>query len=81
MTTCDISTLPVWTDIHQRSYSRPTVVRFRTPTNQFSWGKPDQVLYAVCGTEYGYIHTTSGDVRTWNSYSGARSAAKRYSPL
>lgn len=28
--------------------------------------------YVCIGTDYGYIHTTGGDVRTWGSYSGAR---------
>lgn len=68
----DISTLPLWTDISPRSYAKPTVVRFRTPT---------EVRYAVCGTDYGYLHTTGGDVRTWKSYSGARKVAKAYRPF
>jgi len=65
-------TIPLWVDIHPRSYAKPTVVRFRTPTS---------VRFAVCGTEYGYLHTTAGDVRTWGSYSGAHKAAKAYQPL
>jgi hypothetical protein len=39
-------------------------------------GKPDR--FAVVGTNYGYIHTTAGDIRTWASYSGARRAARNY---
>jgi hypothetical protein len=70
--------LPLWWDISPRSYAKPTVVRFRTPTSQFSWAGPVRVLYAVCGTEYGYIHTPSGEVRTWGSYSGAYRAMRRY---
>ena len=76
----NILSLPLWIDIQPRSYTKPTVVRFRTPTSQFSWAGPVRVKYAVCGTEYGYLHTTAGDVRTWNSYSGARRAAKNYRP-
>lgn len=70
--------LPLWIDIHPRSYDKPTVVRFRTPTSQFGWAGPVRVLYAVCGTDYGYIHTTSGDVRVWASYSGAYKAMRKY---
>jgi hypothetical protein len=74
-------TIPLWADIHPRSYAKPTVVRFRTPTSQFSWAPAPEVRYAVCGTEYGYLHTTAGGVRTWGSYSGAHKAAKAYQPL
>lgn len=28
--------------------------------------------YICIGTDYGHIHATSGDIRTWKSYSGAR---------
>lgn len=34
--------------------------------------------YAVIGTNYGFLHTTSGDIATWKTASGARHAAKRY---
>lgn len=37
--------------------------------------------YIVIGTQYGYIHTTAGDVRTWRTYSGAHKAKQRYVPL
>lgn len=74
----NILTLPLWIDIDPRSYTKPTVVRFRTPTSQFSWAGPVRVRYAVCGTDYGWLHTTSGDIRTWDSYSGAYKAMRRY---
>jgi hypothetical protein len=77
----DILTLPLWIDVNPRSYTKPTVVRFRTPTSQFSWAGPVEVLYAVCGTEYGYLHTTGGCVRVWRSYSGAYKAMRKYIPL
>lgn len=33
----------------------------------------------VCvGTDYGHIHTTGGDVRTWKSSSGARRFLRSY---
>lgn len=38
-------------------------------------GKP---RYCIIGTEYGYMHTAGGDVRTWRSYSGARRVLRRY---
>ena len=37
-----------------------------------------QYKYAVTGTTYGWLHNTSGDVRTWRSASAVRAAAKRY---
>lgn len=76
----NLQSAPLWIDINPRAYATPTVVRFRTPTSQFSWALAPEVRYAVCGTEYGYLHTTAGDVRTWGSYSGARKAAKAYQP-
>ena len=42
---------------------------------------PNCVAYCVIGTQYGYWHTTGGDVRTWRTYSGARRALKRYVPI
>lgn len=36
------------------------------------------IRYCVIGTQYGYIHTTGGDLLTWKSYSGARRAARNY---
>ena len=34
--------------------------------------------YCVIGTQYGHIHTTAGDIRTWATYSGARRAMIAY---
>lgn len=39
------------------------------------------VKYAVVGTAYGWLHNSAGDIRFWNSASGARRAAKAYRPL
>lgn len=50
----------------------PTVARIRL---NLGYG------YCVIGTEYGYLRTAMGDVRTWRSYSGAHKAAKRYEAL
>ena len=57
--------------------------RARTPTKAtvarlFHDGVLD---YVVIGTQYGHLHTTSGNIRTWKSYSGARRVAKEYSPM
>lgn len=27
--------------------------------------------YIIIGTDYGYVHTTAGDIRLWKTYSGA----------
>lgn len=40
--------------------------------------KPVLFRFAVIGTPYGWLHSTSGDVRQWGSASGARRAAKNY---
>lgn len=36
--------------------------------------------YCVIGTLYGYIHTASGDVRTWLTANGARRFIRSYQP-
>ena len=53
-----------------RDFFKPTVARF--------WVTETKMRWAVVGTEYGYLHTSGGNVRTWGSYSGALMAAKRY---
>ncbi len=58
-------------DARAREPLTPTVAKFTV--------KPGDVRFIVIGTQYGYIHTTSGDVRTWKSYSGARRFARSYS--
>jgi hypothetical protein len=35
-------------------------------------------LHCVIGTDYGYLHTSAGDIRTWRSASSARRAARTY---
>jgi len=59
-------------DIRSREPKQPTVARFNT-------GKV--YCYCVIGTDYGHIHTSAGDVRTWASKSGAYRAAKNYRSL
>ncbi len=38
----------------------------------------DGTFYACIGTDYGYIHTTGGEVRLWHSYSGAKRFLNKY---
>lgn len=58
-------------DARCREATKPTVARF-------NMGGPLGYRYIVIGTQYGFIHTTGGDVRTWNSKSGAYRAARNY---
>ena len=57
-------------DIRSREPQQPTVARFHVGGGVYR--------YIVIGTQYGHIHTTGGDVRTWQSYSGARRYARNY---
>jgi len=57
-------------DVRCRHFASPTVAKIRV--------SGDKYKFIVVGTEYGYIHTSGGDVRTWNTYSGARRVAKAY---
>lgn len=60
-------------DIRCRQVEKPTVAKIHVGKGVYR--------YCVIGTQYGYIHTTGGDVRTWCSYSGAYRAAKNYVSL
>ena len=58
-------------DYRAREPKKPTVARFYvSPERGYE--------YIVIGTDYGHIHTSSGDVRTWRSKSGAYKFAKQY---
>ncbi len=57
-------------DIRCREAKEPTVARFRVSAGDYQ--------FVVIGTQYGYLRTMGGDVRTWRSYSGARRAALAY---
>ena len=58
-------------DHRAREAKKPTVAKF-------NMGGAGCYRYVVIGTNYGYIHTTSGDIRTWKSKSGAYRAARNY---
>lgn len=60
-------------DIRTRQQTAPTVAKLNIGAGVYR--------FVVIGTDYGHIHTTGGDVRTWGSYSGARRFARKYSPL
>ena len=60
-----------WTKMQPRSYSKPTVVCV-------DFDYPVGIKYCLAGCAYGYLYTTSGDIKTWNSYSGAWRVKKLY---
>jgi hypothetical protein len=61
-----------WRDVNPRAYSAPTVL-------YVDFGAADGApRFAIVGTDYGYLHTTGGDIRTWRSYSGARRICRAY---
>ena len=60
-------------DSRCREFTVPTVARFHMGDGAYR--------FVVIGTQYGYWHTTGGDVRTWQTYSGARRAIRNYHPL
>jgi hypothetical protein len=75
--------LTTWSGLDKSpyDYKKPTVVRFLSHKKNYSWEPEPRILFAVVGTEYGYLHTSAGDVRTWCSYSGTRKAAIKYIPF
>ena len=60
-------------DIRTREPRAPTVARFAMGDGTYQ--------FIVIGTAYGHVHTQSGDVRTWQTYSGARRFARSYQPF
>lgn len=60
-------------DHRTREVARPQVARLRVHGSTYR--------YCVIGTQYGHIHTTGGDVRTWGSASGAYRFLRSYCPL
>jgi hypothetical protein len=60
-------------DSRARSAPVPEVAKFHMGNGVYR--------FVVIGTQYGYIHTRGGDVRTWESESGARRFARNYVPL
>lgn len=62
-------------DARCREPAKPTVAKLLNSAD------PKDVKYIVVGTQYGYLHTTGGDIRYWRSYSGARRVARNYEPF
>lgn len=60
-------------DIRTRQVKRPQVSKFHMGSGAYR--------YCVIGTEYGHIHTTAGDVRTWKTANGARRFVRSYQPF
>lgn len=60
-------------DIRCREVTKPQIAKFRVKDNEYR--------FVVIGTQYGHIHTSAGDVRTWGSYSSAYKFLKQYNPL
>lgn len=61
-----------WQEFNPRAFPAPTVALV-------NFGHRDgEPRYCVAGTDYGYLHNASGDIRTWRSYSGARRVCKAY---
>ena len=60
-------------DHRTREQSKPTVARFRVTGSEYR--------YCIIGTQYGHIHTSAGDVRTWKTPSGAYRFLRSYQPL
>lgn len=58
-------------DYQQRMYCKPTVAKLLCT-------KTAQVKYVVIGTNYGHIRASNGTPKTFDSYSGARRAARNY---
>lgn len=56
-------------DIRTRQV-KPQIARF--------YVTPMDMRYCIIGTEYGHIHTTAGDVRTWRSKAGAYRYLRQY---
>ena len=60
-----------WKDVNARSYPKPTVLLV-------DFGGLDGARYCLVGCAYGYLHDTSGNIRTWKSYSGAARIKRLY---
>lgn len=56
-------------DIRARDAKRPEVAKFNMGDGTYR--------YVVIGTDYGYVHTSGGDVRTWATPGGARAFIRK----
>jgi hypothetical protein len=61
-----------WRDVNPRAFSTPRV-------SLVDFGHADgRPRFCIVGTDYGFMHNTGGDVRTWRSYSGAQKVCRAY---
>lgn len=60
-------------DFRARQQNRPCIAKLNLGNEEYR--------FIIIGTNYGYIHTISGDVRTWKSYPGAYKFLKQYQPF
>ncbi|MCP4928367.1 MAG: hypothetical protein GY918_04845 [Gammaproteobacteria bacterium] len=56
-------------DIRSRQPRRATVARFNLGAQYQA--DADKYMYCIIGTDYGHVHTSGGEVRLWETYSGA----------
>lgn len=57
-------------DIRCRHVDKPQVAKMQVRKGEYH--------YIIIGTPYGHLHTSSGDVRTWRTASGAKRFLSRY---
>lgn len=60
-----------WAAVWPRDYKKPQPLLI-------DFGHADGPRWAIVGTDYGFLHTTGGDERTWRSRSGAARACRSY---
>jgi hypothetical protein len=73
----------IWRDYGDSRTGPPRIVKLalRTDTDYFTFakeGEPQRTAYAIVGTDYGFLHNTSGSIRLWKSYSGAYKKLRNY---
>lgn len=59
----------------------PRVARFHSAVPFITPKIYYEPVYIIVGTNYGYIHTAGGDIRTWETASGAYRFLKQYEPF
>lgn len=77
------------THANPRDFDQPTAVKlqlcdnhtYRTYMGDCDCETPSPVTrYAVFGTDYGYVHTTTGTMRLWNNPTSAYAMAHNLRP-
>lgn len=60
-------------DIRCRQQPSPCIAKLNIGSGDYR--------YIIIGTDYGYIHTSGGNVRTWKTYSGAYKFIRKYQQI